>query len=532
MVPRETPPSAGQPAPGADQPLHPQQPTWPHTALLDRLALPIALVVLLVLTVPRLPPGVCFADAGDLQATAATLGIAHPPGYAGYVSLGHVLGWVPGVSPAYAVSLACLGAGLTALALCALLQMRLGVNAWIAAALALTLAHHPRVWVNLVAPEIYAPSLAFEAGAAYLLLRHARREAKQARRDLLIAALLLGIALANRPPLALALPGFLLALWLTRRRSSPAGRLRRHALLAAAGLLAPCAYSFAYLWVRDTPSTPCNYVEGYATESGELPPTDAGVRAKLQRIVWLTTGQQFRSLLRSARPDILGRLRWLTQEVGLEHDLVFIAAATALAWGLVLTTRQSPGATALLLGIGLATTVFVCLYRVYDTAADILPLLFVLIVLVGLATSPLFPTRIGWLRRATAIGAFGAACVWVVIDLPRQPDVASEVDATAFVKAADLPTLPANAVIFSAWRKSRPLLYAQYVEAARSDTRVVTTSPSNWVPFARRCAQPTDLCPGSIYLTDRIAVPDDVKLTPFRNLWQLDFTGSQTATGN
>lgn len=64
---------------------------------------------------PWVARGVCFDDSGDLQAASATLGIAHPPGYAVYVSVGHVLTWLPGVEPARAVNLGALLAGLGAL---------------------------------------------------------------------------------------------------------------------------------------------------------------------------------------------------------------------------------------------------------------------------------------------------------------------------------------------------------------------------------------------------------------------------------
>lgn len=516
---------------GANQAPHARGRDTPPAPLIDRLALPLAISLLLILSVPRLPPDVCFHDAGDLQVAAATLGIAHPPGYAGYVSIGYLLTHTPGVSPAYAISLACLGAGLTALALCALLQMRLGVNAWIAAALITVLAAHPRFWVNLIAPEVYAPSLAFEAGAAYLLLKYARLGATARRRDLLAAALLLGIALANRPPIALAIPGFAAALWIAwRRYPAPARGRIRNALLAVGCLLMPCVYSAAYVWVRDAASTPCNYIERYRAGAETLPPATAGIRAKAERLVWLASGRQFEGLLGNARTDIPGRLRWMIEQLGLKHDAAFLLAAVVLAFGVVLTNRRSPAYTALFVGIALATTVFVCFYRVYDAAADMLPLLFVLTVFAGAAAAPVFPARIGWPRRTLAICLFAGVCVWVVIDVPRRPNAAAAADATGFLRSVGVPTLPAGATILTTWHQSPPLLYAQHIQASRRDIEVVTASPSHWVSLARRRTRPSEPRPGPVYLPAPIPVPAGVTLTPFRSLWQIEFTGSQFTT--
>ena len=72
-------------------------------------------------------------------------------------------------------SLACLAAGIAAICLGMLVQVRLGGNAWVAAVIGVALTAQPGVWKNLLAPEVYAPSLAFLAGSAYLLLKYGRR---------------------------------------------------------------------------------------------------------------------------------------------------------------------------------------------------------------------------------------------------------------------------------------------------------------------------------------------------------------------
>ena len=65
------------------------------------VAATVALVVYLATLSPTLPPG----DSGDLITAAATLGLAHPPGYPLFIIIGHVFTLLPIGSPAYRVNL-------------------------------------------------------------------------------------------------------------------------------------------------------------------------------------------------------------------------------------------------------------------------------------------------------------------------------------------------------------------------------------------------------------------------------------------
>ena len=102
---------------------------WQATA-----ALGIALGIVLLSTIPCLPPSVCFNDPGDIQLAAWKLGIAHPPGYPIYSTILHVFTWLPGIAPAFAVSIGCLLIGVLALGAIGAIQIRLGANPWVAAA--------------------------------------------------------------------------------------------------------------------------------------------------------------------------------------------------------------------------------------------------------------------------------------------------------------------------------------------------------------------------------------------------------------
>ena len=79
--------------------------SWPKLHPLDRAAIAVTLGIAIAVTVPRLPSSICLGDSGGIQLAAATLGITHPPGYVGYMSLAHLFTLVPGVDPAYMVSL-------------------------------------------------------------------------------------------------------------------------------------------------------------------------------------------------------------------------------------------------------------------------------------------------------------------------------------------------------------------------------------------------------------------------------------------
>ncbi|MFQ5490710.1 MAG: hypothetical protein ACE5GE_08320, partial [Phycisphaerae bacterium] len=105
---------------------------WRALTRVDWTVILLTVTLIAAATVPRLPPGVCYGDAGDLQAACALGGIAHPPGYPILVSMGWILTRLPGVEPAYLISLGCLASGIAALALGVVMQIRLGVPAGLA----------------------------------------------------------------------------------------------------------------------------------------------------------------------------------------------------------------------------------------------------------------------------------------------------------------------------------------------------------------------------------------------------------------
>ena len=488
---------------------------WVRLRAADRCAVLVGVVVIALVTVPRLPPGICYGDPGDLQLASATLGIAHPPGYTGYVTLGHLLTLVPGVDPAYMVSLGVLAAGILAVVLGMLMQIRLGLNPWMAAAIGVALVAEPHVKPNLGAPEVYAPTLAFLAAAAYLLLKYSR---VGRRRELLLAALLFGVALANRPPVAFALPFFVVAWLFARPKHEASWRVSlRRAAAGGACLLLPAAYAFGFLWVRDTPAAPYNYIEQYDREWNELPDRSDGPAARLRRIEWQASAAQFRYLMGNDWSGVRSKLRWLRHEVDPGSPISLGGMAGAVLLGMVVVATRSGPAVWLLVGMIAQSLIFVCAYRIYGQAADLLPMIWAGTVAAGMLLAPLFPRRLARPRLTIAAGLLAAACGWTLIEARSRPSDYWNHDATAFVEAVDLGTFPAGAVICSSWGTSPPLWYAQHVLTGRDDIRIINASSRRW----QELIGPSPDRP--VFYTDsRNRLPPGHVLTPYRKLWRLE----------
>lgn len=491
------------------------------------VAAAFTLAVTLAVTIPRLPPGICFGDPGDLQLASDTLGIMHPPGYTGYVTLGYLLTRIPGVDPAYVVTLACLAAGTIAILLALLWQVRLGVNPWIASAVCLALVGHPQIWSNLLAPEVYAPSIAFLAGSGYMLMRYTRLGR---RRDLFIACALYGIVLANRVPVSLAFPFFVLAWWLGGRRWEATWRRSAGNLsIAAAIILSPTAYAFGFIWLRDRTDVPYNYIRQDNAFGKQLPEASEGPEARLQRVWWQMAGLQFREYMGDNWHGVRSKLRWLRHQL-LPGELleVFCALIVILLVADIVIFTRCPPSGVLLLGFGLANSAFVSIYKVHGQAADIVPTVFAGHVLLGVAVS--------WLTKGTRWllfrmggqplplpAGFGITltillAAWTFMDAEKRYHVRRDYDALPFLSALDIDTLPPNTAVFSIWPYSPPLWYAQWRLTRRPDVEIVNAVTSLWLEamwnrkdrFLLAVKNPAEL--------------DPALLKPYRNVWRVDLS--------
>ena len=481
----------------------------------DRLAIPLALVLLAVLTVPRLPPGICSGDSGDLQVAAVTLGMAHPPGYAGLASVGHLLTLIPGLEPAYAVTLGCLASGLIALAFIAGLQIRLGVNPWLAAAVALVLASNARVWEALVVPEVYAPNLALHAAAAWFLLTYLQTGRL---RRLAVTALLLGLALANRPSTVLSIPGFVLAVLVYWWQNRPArSRWAAATTLCVAGLLLPCVYTLGYYYVRDNSETPVNMIENRRLDYGDLPSATDGPAAKIERALWLATAREFKRLLGGTWPLMSGRARWLVQRLGLSSDQSMIAVTFVTVIGGALAWRRCRSTTLALLGVALGAVAFIFAYQVYDTAADVLPIILAAGVFIGLCASALLPGRTAITREALSMSLFIVAGFWTASQADQPVTGSSVLDASHSVPAAEVQNLPYRAALLSDWMNWPAVRYAQH-RLGRNDLLIAI--PKHRSALAVRLHDGGSGRP--VFSTMQFSPPPGYQITPWGELWRFD----------
>ncbi len=483
----------------------------PPRRVLPVLVLVVAVIILV--SVRRLPPSVCLGDAGDLQLASASLGITHPPGYAGFVSLGHLATLIPGVDPAYAVSLFCFATGIIVLVLCVLFQVRLGVDPWAAGAVALLLTAHPRFWLNLTTPEVYMPTLAFVVAAAYWVLKYSH---SGRRLDVYIAAFLFGVALVNRPPVLLIVPFFVAAWWIAARPREPARRpsAKSFFVILTCAVL-PGLYSLGYLWVRDTPQTPYNYLEHYDAEHHELPQSSAGWSAKLERVAWLASARQFHYRVGTDWKGLRAKLRWLRIQLVAFDALPYTIMALLGVFSIVMVYQRCLISGVLLCGMCFQSVFFVCMFRDVGQAADLMQLLFALAVFGGVTLSTLFPIGGDARRKLLACALLIAITVLTVLNVPHRPKYGASIDATAFLAELDLETFPQGSVIIARWNESLPLLYNQYRLGTRPDINIVIATPGNWLRMA-------DGFPGRpVFLANKDSSFKDRRLTPFRNVWRL-----------
>lgn len=501
---------------------------WPRLDRQTWAAVAVTLLISVAVTISRIPPGICIGDPGDLQLASATLGIMHPPGYTGYVTLGYLFTRIPGADPAYVVTLACLGAGLIAILLALLWQVRLGVNPWIASAVCLALLAHPEVWSNLLAPEVYAPSIAFLAASGYMLVRYTRLGV---RRDLFLACAFYGLVLANRPPVSFAFFFFVLAWWAGGRRwDSTWRRSAANLSIAAAIIVAPTVYAFAFIWLRDRTDVAYNYIQQDNAFGKQLPESSEGAEAKMKRVWWHMAALQFREYMGDTWHGIRAKLRWLWRQL-LPGELfvTFAAMMAVVVAGAVVVFWRCPPSGFLLCGFALAAAVFVSIYRVHGQAADVVPIVFAGYVLFGVAVSTgldaaarLFarrpPNRLHPIARWAGVTGTILLAVWTFFDADHRRHTGRGYDALPFLAELDIDTLPPNTAIFSIWPQSPPLWYAQLRRTDRTDVEVVNATTDRWLEAMRERRD------RFLLTVTNPAELDPRLLSQYRGVWRVDLS--------
>ena len=151
-----------------------------------------------------LAPGLLPADSGEFQLVAATLGVAHPPGFPFYTLLGHLFTRLLGLTPAYGLNLfAALTSSLT-LYLVYLTAFRLTRQHLASITAVLALATATTFWSQATVANVRSLTALFAAFVIYHLicLRQTRADSVEtADRHLLWAALGLGFGLTHHASL-------------------------------------------------------------------------------------------------------------------------------------------------------------------------------------------------------------------------------------------------------------------------------------------------------------------------------------------
>ena len=203
-------------------------------------------VVAFVIYAITLAPSVHVGDSAELAGAAATLGIAHPPGYPLWTILGRTAVVLGPASAAAATNLLSAVSLALATGLVAATLIRLTGRVLVSAGAALAFALSRGVWGTAVVTEVYALNLLFTIAVLYAAV-----SARRGRPALfLLAAYLLGLGAANHPFVLLTGPLLaVLALFPSEHLPEPPTR-RTARLLPMAGLFALGLSAYLYLPIR------------------------------------------------------------------------------------------------------------------------------------------------------------------------------------------------------------------------------------------------------------------------------------------
>ena len=417
-----------------------------------------------------LMPGMAFGDWGEMQTVPHVLGVAHPTGYPTYIILSAIAQLVPVGSIAFRANLlsAVLVSGAVGVTVAILL--RLGTRPLIAIASALAMGAVPTVWAAATVAEVNPLHLLF---VALLLHRALVWEEHRRLRDLLIGALLLGLALGNHLLIVFVAPFVVLfVLWVGRREIAA----RPWVMVAAA--VAELAGLATYLYIPIAASL--------------SPPLAYNHPVTLDAFLWLVSGTQFRGQFGFLSPDGLSEFGGSLSAL---WPLLVQRATPAVpvlgAIGLALLIRRRPAFGLMCVAILLANVYFWATYLrlehyllvpwlvlaigmgvALESAARALSAR--LPIARGRAADPRGqPARVPRFDAGALVGATALAfAIWLAGASWTASDRSGDRTAEAFADAV-LGALPPNAAILSEWDASTPLWHARYVLDQRPDVLIV-----------------------------------------------------------
>ncbi len=437
-----------------------------------------------------------WGDSAEFVAVAATLGVAHPPGYPLYTLLGALAVRLPFGTPFLRMSLlsALFASGAVA---AAALIVWVGTGPSesrpdrpllprIAGALlaGFALAFGPTFWSQAVVPEVYSLSAFLVLSAVFLFTvwfrNHASRGAGvfagssglprclAGEGPIVLLGLTLGLALAHHLTAAFLLP--LLVLGLLRRRPSV------RSVLAGWGLILVGLSFYAYLPLR-------------AAHDPAILWAPVGTWPELLEHIM---GAQYAPRLFAA-PLVEVVHKMTVFASGVPREVTWTVLLLAVP-GFVVLFRRTRVIALVLAGWGLLVLAHAAVYRIPDIGSYYIPLYAVLAVAGGFGLSAVASGK--WWGRAAPVAGWLAVAAALAVAVPHargnwsQNDLRLRNDGRLYVERMLSFVAPGGIVVAMADRVLFPLWYERHVERTRDDFAVVCVREhaphlERWYPDVR-----------------------------------------------
>ena len=209
-------------------------------------------------------PDIYFRDAGELSASAVSLGIAHPTGFPLYLLLAKLATFIPFGGLGFRVNLLSLACSVVTLVFLASLLLRLTGDRAASLAMTIVFGVTSTYWLHSTTAEVYVPNICALVGLVHLLLSGL----DGSKRALRMAAVLTGLG-AGLHAASFALIGG--AMWLATLITIALRRGWRDSLQSlvwAIPLVAMGMMTLLYLPLRAAQTPYCNW--GDPSSSGRL----------------------------------------------------------------------------------------------------------------------------------------------------------------------------------------------------------------------------------------------------------------------
>jgi Flp pilus assembly protein TadD len=437
-----------------------------------------------------------WGDSAEFVAVAATLGVAHPPGYPLYTLLGALAVRLPFGTPFLRMSLlsALFASGAVA---AAALIVWVGTGPSesrpdrflpprIAGALlaGFALAFGPTFWSQAVVPEVYSLSAFLVLSAVLLFTVWSRNHASRGagafagssglprclagEGPISLLGLALGLALAHHLTAAFLLPP--LALGLLRRRPSV------RSVMAGAGLILVGLSLYAYLPLRGAHDPAILW---------------APVGTWPELLEHITGARYAPRLFAAPLAEVVHKMTVFASGVPREVTWTVLLLA---APGFVVLFRRTRVIALVLAGWSLLVLAHAAVYKIPDIGSYYIPLYAVLAVAGGFGLSAVASGK--WWGRAAPVAGWLAVAAAVAVAVPHargnwsQNDLRLRNDGQLYVERMLSSVAPGGIVVTMTDRVLFPLWYERHVERTRDDFAVVCVREhaphlERWYPDVR-----------------------------------------------